>query len=123
MVTACVLVSVTLLMGCQAGSWGEAEAEALLPYPDVRGRPRSIVFNSRELRRVSAAPSAGLDSAGQPWYASRNDFGLTVFAGYRSAKLERIVNITYDRQSTSGGRARDHFHTTTYRQSVTHVVR
>ncbi len=120
-VTACLLISVTLLMGCEGAPL--AEGESLLPYPDVRGRPRSIVFNSRELRRVSVAPGAGFNVGGQPWYASRNDIGLTTFAGYRSAKTERVVNITYDRQTISAGRVRDHFHNTTYRQSVTHVVR
>ncbi len=108
------------LGGCQEAPL--AQGNTWLPYPDAPDRARSIVFHSPAVSRVLTYNDSNAPAA-QPWYASRNDAVRAVAAGYQSPTVDRAVTITHDRQVISGGRSRDHYSSTTYRQSVTTTVR
>ncbi len=117
-----VLLAALAAMGCQASPWAQDEP-ALSDSVWGSGRSRSLVFDSSALRGLRDASRKHSDVTGPPWYASRNDARLTTFAGFRGSTFDRLVNITYDRQTLSGGHLRDHYHNTTYRQTVSQTVR
>lgn len=110
-----------LIVGCSQIPLAQQGAVAR-PNPRVKGRPRSIVCDPPRLQSLYeiAASKAGSEL---PWYMSRNDTQLTTFAGYRSKTADRWVNVTYDRQSASGGRLHDDYHSTTYRKTVSKTIR
>ncbi len=118
-VWACLLIAFAAMVGCE-GMRPLAYEQPTGPNPFVPGRSESIVFDSPAVRVLT---EAGFRTEGQAWYASRNDVRPTVFAGYRGATIDEVVNVTYDRQSITSGRVRDDYYSTTYRQSVTRTVR
>lgn len=118
---AAALLTIAVLAGCQGAPL--AKDDTWLAYPEALGRPRSIVFPSLAMRRLVAEHNEDAAIYSQPWYATRNDARLTISAGYRSATTDRVVNVTYDRQTISNGRVRDQYNSATYRQTVTHTVR
>lgn len=115
------IVGFCLISGCNQVPLAQEEGVAL-PQPRVAGRPRSIVCDPPRLHRLYEITDARTATE-LPWYMSRNDSQLTTQAGYQSTTEDRSVNVTYDRQSTSGGRSRDFYYNTTYRQSETHTIR
>ena len=68
---------------------------------------RSIVFDTPPLQQRLQAyqESAGI----LPWYADRNDYQPTAYAGYHSGSSDWSTSRTYDRQSHTPGRVRDYY--------------
>ncbi len=112
--------SFVMAAGCQSHVRHQDSTDA---QPDYDYRPRALVMDSPELRAYTAFSSQTQAASGQPWYASRNDARRTVSAGLRGATIDRQVTITHDRQTTTAGRTRDHFSSTTHGVTVTHTVR
>ncbi len=75
------------------------------PVAPIDARPASL------LAMVPAAETADT----LPWYFDRNDYGPTVLRGQSLGSVEYVSIWTYDRQSTSHGQVRDHYHQTTRR--------
>ena len=106
------LVGLCLMGGCNHIPLAQEEGIAL-PHPRVQGRPRSIVCDSPKLHQLYEVADARTRTE-SPWYMSRNDARLATQAGYKGTTETRWVNVTYDRQSISGGRSRDYYHNTTW---------
>jgi len=106
--------------GCESVSL--AQGDPRRPNPQVQGRPRSIVFDSPVLRQLNLVEPKS-DLSPLPWYASRNDERLVTFAGRQTTITDTLVNRTYDRQHSSGGRSYDVYNNTTYRHTVSQTVR
>ncbi len=118
--TALIAALASVTGGCQAPL---AEDDTWLAYPEVEGRHASIVFNTPALQPIAPHTTYGGWASQLPWYASRNDAPLATFDGFQSDTIDRIVNITYDHQITTGNQARDRFHSLTIRQSTLQTVR
>lgn len=109
------LLSLLLLTGCH----GQPQARPGLTTLDRaplhdHGRHAGSLVMASDWQRETGAMASG----NYAWYAGRNDLVPSVFAGYATARYERSVTYTRDRQYTSGGRVYDHYHQTTYRRSV-----
>lgn len=117
-----LLAGAWAVVGCQEFQ-PLAYEDTPLPYPTAAARPRSIVFESPVMHRLVAETARPYPSDEVSWYASRNDARPATFAGYLGTTYDEVVNVTYDHQRTFSGRTRDHYQTTTYRQSVTNVIR
>ncbi len=81
------------------------------PQLDADGNRRSIVVQTELFEYLRDRQSA---SNTQPWYTDRNDRTLAADAGYVSPTYQDSVRITRDRQYQTGGRAYDHFSSTSY---------
>lgn len=99
--------------------------EPSLPQPAAyKDQPRSIVFDTPDLRQAKYSQAGSWHSPNNtPWYYSRNTVRQTTDAGYQTDTTDQTITTTYDRQSITAGRARDQYHTTTYRRSTTKTVR
>lgn len=119
---AVALLGLLMLTGCH--SHGDPQARPGLnaldraPLHDRQQHAASLVMPS-DWQRTANADSTNLYA----WYAGRNDIGPSVSAGYATARYERTVTYTRDRQTISGGRVYDHFHQSTYRRSIRESVR
>lgn len=108
------LIGLLVLGGCHSRpDLRHADRGLFLGYDD---RPGSLVLAGR-------APVATTAQTAVPWYAWRNDVGPTVSVGYDSARYERSVTYTRDRQTIIGGRVFDRYDQTTYRRTVRESVR
>ena len=111
-------------LGCQTPL---AMDEPRLPHPAVyHNQPRSIVFDApmmRQLAQAKHSQTGGALPANKTWYFSRNTVRQTTEAGYQTPTTDQIITTTFDRQSITAGRTRDHYHTTTYRRSTNQTVR
>ena len=79
---------------------------------DAHVRPGlSMVFDAPKLARrqrqlAERDPEA---AATLPWYAARNDYQPTTYAGYRQLRSEVTIDRTYDRQRHTPGRVFDYY--------------
>ena len=94
-------LAVLTLYGC-AGD----QATTAHTYPG-----RSVVFNSPGLQHElgELAESDPLAANALPWYAVRNDYQPTAYAGHRGIRSDWTYNRTYDRQKHVSGRVLDHY--------------
>ena len=118
---ALIAAGLFVMAGCQTHSHDTDHTQAA-PQPVYKYRPRALVFDSPTMQALNGQWLRSPDPAA-PWYASRNDHRSTVYAGQRSTTTDRRVTITYDRQTTSSGRTRDHYSSTTHGVTVTETTR
>lgn len=105
-------VGVLLLGGCQTVSFHD-DADTL-GYRTRAGDPPSLVFSPPEV--------PGSDDP-YAWFADRGHYRPSTSAGFRSATVETITNLTVDRQRVINGTPRDNFRSTTFRSSTSQTIR
>ena len=100
-----------LLGGCHSHPSAFSERDDW-PLYDIRGNARSLSLTSTPVRNAQLLPPLY-----EPWYASRNDVGPSVVAGYDAPSYSSSVTYTRDRQSVRNGRVYDDYDETTYRRT------
>lgn len=113
-----VWLTLALVLGCD--STPLAQDGVTLEYPDVKGRPRSVVLDAPTLQQLM---QLGPTVTERPWYASRNDVRRSAYGGYQSATTDVLVTTVHDRQTSSGNRTRDHYTNITHRQTIRQTIR
>ena len=105
-------VAATVLCGCTS------QPDTAHTYPG-----RSMVFDTPQLMQgLRELASDHLESAGTlPWYAVRNDYQPTTYAGYHGERSDWSVNRTYDRQTHTPGRVRDYYRSRTITQRAARI--
>lgn len=96
---ALMVVTVSLVAGCQSPSAGFAFADP--------GRTTVL---------TTAPPDA------RAWYATRNDHRRSVIAGYELYRYSETTNRTFDRQHSHDGDVHDHYHALTTNRSGVKTV-
>jgi hypothetical protein len=99
------------LSGCTTAPAPRPDDSALY---DQGGQRRSVVLDTAQLQRAVAAEAQD----DLPWYTYRQDLSRSTERGLRLPTLESSYTRTIDRQQQFGGRIFDHYHSTTYRQTV-----
>jgi len=132
------LLAAGLLGGC-ATHHDNPTAVEVQQLHDAYGYSRSLVMNDATHRpappRGDAAtrpataegtyrpPAPREDPGFNAWWSTRNDARPVAVYGIVGPTFQRQVTHTTDRQSIHGNRVYDHYHQTTWRESVTEGVR